>query len=227
MLHSLADVFGAVLEFIETPVAWLAEQAHWLGSQQGVWALVGATVGFAGNSLLQAIQRRRQRRIASMQVAINLRHWMNRVLERVYQTRNWESSDGQGGNAYIDMPELRFESALEQVALLDRKMAMRIFDLIHRKDDTNSATEAVGEYQSDDDAIDAFRGGAAALWLEALDIYGDISRRIGWEKHVFSEDDRAMMRGEVERLRISKESDTTSAQEMRDMFGEANSGPDR
>jgi hypothetical protein len=220
MLHSLAGVFGVALDLIETYIAWLADRAGWLESQQGVWVVVGAILGFAGGSLLQSIQKRRQRQLARMQVATNLRHWMNRVLGRVYNTINWADSDGQVGIANTEIPDFRFESALEQVALLDRKMAKRIFDLVHRKDDLNSEAEAANAYhQSDDDeAINAFRGGAAALWLDALDMYREISSRIGWKERVFSDDASTGMQSEVERLRTIEQNRASSARQMHEFF---------
>jgi hypothetical protein len=225
MLHLLAGFFANVPDYAATWVAWLAERAGRLASGQGAWVVVGAVLAFASNRVLQGMQRRNQRRLAMMQVATNLRHWMNRVRMRVEHTINWDSSEGHGGIAYTEIPEFRFESSLEQVALLDRKTAKRVFDLIHRKDDVNSGIEATSEYQSEDDAIDAFRGGAAALCLDALEIYQDISKRIGWKERVFSDYSKTTMQGEVARLRSLEQDQGAAALAMREMFKDANATP--
>jgi len=172
--------------------------------QEVVWGLVGVVLGailaFAVNCLTQWLQRLRDRQIARMEVATNLRHWMKRVLWRVQNTRNWVGSDGQGGTLHTEIPDFRFEGALEQVSLLDRPTATKIFELIHKKDDANTEIEATAEYQDYDDAIDVFLGRSGTLFLDAWAIYDDVSARIAWRRQVFSEENREMMRSEINRL---------------------------
>ena len=171
--------------------------------QEVVWGFVGVVLGFAGNYLIIRLQRLHDQRTARMEVATNLRHWMKRVLWSVQNTRTWIGSDGQGGTLHTEIPDFRFEGALEQVSLLDRPTATKIFELIHKKDDANAEIEATAEYQDYDDAIDVFRGRSGKLFLDALAIYDDVSDRFAWRQQVFSEENREMMRGEVDRLAAS------------------------
>jgi hypothetical protein len=118
----------------------------------------------------------------------------------MYEIRNWVSSDGQGGATYSELPKFRFEKSLEQVALLEHETAIKIFKLIHEKDNANAEVEATREYQDEDEALDIFRGRSAKLWLAALAIYDGVSRLVGWSEQAFRDEEKAMMRCEVERL---------------------------
>jgi hypothetical protein len=161
-------------------------------------AVVGAILGVFGSYWLE---RRRQRRIARAQIVINLRRWMKRTLSQMYDIQTWVGSGGLGGNIYSKLPKFRFEKSLEQVALLEYSMAMKVFKLIHKKDDANAEAENAREYEDDDVALDIFRNRTALVWLRALRIYNETSDRLGWSDRPFSEKDKAMMEEEVERFR--------------------------
>jgi hypothetical protein len=171
---------------------------------EAAWTLfctvLGAIIGFGASCFIQWRQNLAQRKIARMQVATNLRHWMTRVLWAIYETRNWDSTEGQGGTRFGEIPKFRFEKALTQVSLLEPETAKTIFGLIHRKDDANTAIKGTAEYEGDEDAHDLCRGRAGGLWLEALAIYDGMAQQLGWTEKVFSDSDKTMMRSEVESL---------------------------
>jgi hypothetical protein len=134
-----------------------------------------------------------------MQVVINLRRWLQRTLYRMSDVQTWVGSDGAGGAPHATLPNFRFEKSLEQVALLEHQMAEEIFELIHEKDNANTAVEAENEYGDDEDAVDLWRGRCGQVWLEALGIYDRVSDQIDWSERAFSDETKTMMQEEVDR----------------------------
>lgn len=163
-------------------------------------ALVGAMFGCFGSYLIWSLERRRQRRIAKMQVVINLRRWLQRTLYRMSDVVTWAGSDGAGGALHKTLPTFRFEKSLEQVALLEHQMASEIFELIHEKDNANTEVEAEIEYGDDEDAVDLWRGRCGKVWLDALEIYDLVSTQIGWAERAFSDENKTMMQEEIDRF---------------------------
>jgi hypothetical protein len=133
-----------------------------------------------------------------MRIALNLRHWINSVLSQMHDVHNWESSDRHAGAAHFEIPDFLFETSLEQVASVDYRTAMEIFGVIHRKDDATDEISHFIEFGDDDEPIDTWRGRTSQVWLQAIQIYDHISRQIGWSEHAVSDQDRAMMQGEVD-----------------------------
>jgi hypothetical protein len=80
-------------------------------------------------------------------------------------------------------------------------MAMRVFKLIHKKDDANAEAKYASEDEDSDVALDMIRNRTALLWLRALRIYNEASDQLGWSDRPFSDENKAMMEGEVERFR--------------------------
>lgn len=164
-------------------------------------AIVGALFGCFGSYWIWWMERRRQRHIARMQVVINLRRWLQRTLYRMSDVVTWVGSDGAGGALHTKLPNFRFEKSLEQVALLEHQMAAEIFELIHEKDNVNTAVEAEIEYGDDDDAVDLWRGRCGQVWLNAFEIYDLVSAQIGWSERAFSDENKTMMQEEIDRLK--------------------------
>jgi hypothetical protein len=162
-------------------------------------AVTGAVLGCFGSYWIWWLERRRQRRIARMQVVINLRRWLQRTLYRMSDVQTYIGSSGAGGTLHTTLSSFRFEKSLEQVALLEYQMAAEIFALIHEKDNANTAVEAEIEYGDDDDAIDLWRGRCGRVWLKALEIYDWVSAQIGWSEGTFSDENKTMMQEEVDR----------------------------
>jgi hypothetical protein len=134
-----------------------------------------------------------------MRIATDLRRWMNRVRSRVSDTRTSIASGGAAGTIYREVPDFRFEGDLNQIPLLDATMATRIFELIHQRDTVNAEVEGTLEYVDEDDAVDVFLGRSADLFLTALTIHDDLSRRVGWYEEPFA-DAKETMQSEVDRL---------------------------
>jgi hypothetical protein len=202
MLHILSAAVDALFNLGDS-VARVADAVNRLASKSELPAntvtlggvALGAVIAFAGNYFIQLQQRSNQRPLARMQVASSLRHWMNRITIRVYEART-PVPTGNARKLEIHLPEFRFESTPEQVAFLDSAMARRIFDLIHNKDDANDYTDAVREYQNEEDAVAPFLRRSAGLWLEAAEIYSDLAERLGWPQRFFEADVIMTMRGE-------------------------------
>jgi hypothetical protein len=162
-------------------------------------AILGALLGFFGSFLIWRLERRRQRRIAKMLIAINVRHWMTRTLWQMKDLQTFVDSDGAGGDISLQIKDFRFEQSLEQVALVEDEMAVKIFKLIHKKDDANAEVEAAKAYADDEDAIRTFRGVSGRVWGRALAIYDIVSAQVGWSDPAFSDADKAMMQAETDR----------------------------
>jgi hypothetical protein len=165
-------------------------------------AIVGALFGFFGSYWIWWLERRRQRRIAKMQIVINLRRWLQRTLYRMNDVQTWVGSHRAGGTVHTTLQNFRFEKSLEQVALLERQMAEEIFALIHKKDNANSAVEAEIEdcyNDDDDDPIDLWRGRCGQVWLETFGIYDRMSAQIKWSERAFSDENKKMMQEEIDR----------------------------
>lgn len=147
------------------------------------------------------VERHRQRRIARAQIVINLRRWMKRTLSQMYDIQTWVGSGGAGGKLYSKLPKFRFEKSLDQVASLEYSMAMRVFKLIHKKDDANAEAEYAIEDEDSDVALDMIRNRTALLWLRALRIYNEASDQLRWSDRPFSDENKTMMEEEIERFR--------------------------
>jgi hypothetical protein len=162
-----------------------------------VWALVGtvlgAAIGFGGNYFIQWRQRSRQQDVSRIQVANHLRHWLQLVLWQTRDTETWLGSDGHGGQLHRNIPAFRFEDDPQHVAQLDLKTALKVFDLVHKKDVANAIIEEAGEYLDDEDAIEEYRGRSAKLFLDALVIYDALAKRLGWIDIPFSAEARDEM----------------------------------
>jgi hypothetical protein len=161
-------------------------------------AILGAGLAFFGSFWIWHLERLRQRRIAKMQIAINVRHWMTRTLYQMRDLQTFVGSEGAGGNLSLQLPDFRFERSLEQVALVEDQMAVKIFKLIREKDNSNAEVESAIEYADQEDAIDKFRGLSGRVWVRALGIYDAVSEQVGWSDRAFSDEDKAMMQSEVD-----------------------------
>jgi len=179
-----------------------------------VAAALGALLGFFGSYGIWWLERQRQRRIARMQIVINLRRWMMRTMSLILDTQTWVDSDGHGGSTYSKLPNFRFEKSLEQVALMEHRTAMQVFKLIHKKDNANDEFGAAIEYEDSDVALDIIRGRSAQVWLRALGIYDRVSARIGWSDRAFSNENKAMMQNEIDRFQKLEQARAKSNREL-------------
>ena len=175
---------------------------------------IGAALGFFGSYLIWWLERRRQRQIARMQIAINLRHWMTKTANQMYDIQNFEESDGAGGATYSKLANFRFEKSLEIVALVEHEMATKLFKLIRKKDDANAEVSSLVDNVGGEEALDALRGRAAQIWLRALGIFDRISAQVAWSDHAFSDKDKAMMKKEVDRFQKLEQDSVKSAAEL-------------
>src|SRR5271166_2968589 len=98
--------------------------------------VLGAVLSFCITSYNHREQRRKQLRIARMQVVSSLRRWMREMAWRIDQTKLSRDSDGHGGTSYAEIPDFQFETSLERVSVLE-DVAEKLFDLIHAKDTAN------------------------------------------------------------------------------------------
>jgi hypothetical protein len=130
-----------------------------------------------------------------------LRRWLKRTLYQMYDIQTWVGSDGAGGALYSKLPNFRFEKSLDQVALLEYPMVMKLFKLVHKKDDANAEAKNANEYEDDDVAVDVFRYRSAQVWLRAMRLYDRMSDQLGWSDRPFTDKEKAMMEEEVERFR--------------------------
>jgi len=160
-------------------------------------AVLGALLGVFCSYWLE---RRRQRQIARAQIVIHLRRWLKRTLSQMYDIQTWVGSDGAGGALYSKLPNFRFEKSLDQVALLEYPMAMKLFKLAHKKDDANAEAKNAIEYEDDDVAVDVFRYRSAQVWLRAMRLYNRMSDQLGWLDRPFTDRQKTMMEEEVERF---------------------------
>jgi hypothetical protein len=177
-------------------------------------AAFGATLGFFGSYIILWLERRRQRRVARMRIAINLRRWINNILAQMWDVKTWDSSDGHAGNTYSDIPDFLFEESLEQVASVDYRTAMKIFKLIHKKDDANEEIRGDMEFGDDEDPINTWRGRSAQIWLKALRVYDRIAKQIGWSEHIISDENRKMMQEEIDDFNKRKKDRAKSQGEL-------------
>jgi hypothetical protein len=174
-----------------------------LGTLSGT--VLGAMLTFGITFLNQWQQSRKQRRIATMHVASNLRCWMREMSWRMEQTKLSVVSEGNAGTPYGEIPGFQFETSLATISLLPRTTAIKLFGLIHEKDATNISINWCIELEDADDAIDLFRSRSAKLFLDAAALCNRMSRQVGWpDEEVF---DRyvTMMRSEIQgRVKTNK-----------------------
>ena len=194
-------------------------------SQQGFWAVIGTITGAivvsATNLGIQWWQRRQQRQIATMRVAIELRHWLNDVVTRMFDRRNCVESDGNVGTEYREMPNFRFEDSLDNALVLNRRIATDILDLIHQKDSNNSIIYEVIEVIGDDDeSREVFMSSSAQTATVGLEIFRKITKRLKWSDTGISEHAEDMLQREIEAQRIRQEKREKANQAFRQkLFG--------
>lgn len=167
-------------------------------------ALAGTIVGSVGTVMLTWWQGRQTRRVAKMQVATRLRNWGNLVYDRVCDAMTFSNSEGHGGQYQSTLPTMPLESELAHVAALEPRLAERIFNLIHQKDDANANVRGSLEYVDEDEALDEFRNGGARLYLEAADLYKELAGSLGWSVDAFPQSARETMLAECRRYESLK-----------------------
>jgi hypothetical protein len=164
-------------------------------------AVVGAICTLCVTSFNQWRHRNQQRRIATMQIASNLRRWMHTMAWNFEQTKLSVDSDGHGGTPLVEIPDFVFETSLEQIAILKNPIAVTLFNLINAKDKTNTRFKWCIEFQDEEDIFDEFRSQSATLFLDVGALYQCLSRQIGWSRDTdFDHHYTAMMKSEVERF---------------------------
>lgn len=181
---------------------WLLQHSEVLAALLG--AVVGGVFGSLGTVALTWWQNSQSRRIAKMQVATRLRHWANEVHSYVSDARTYDDSRGCGGQYRNTLPDLLLERELGHVASLDGRVAERIFDLIHHKDSAHAKIQGAQEYGDEDEALDAFRGEGAKLYIAAVDLYNELAASLGWASDTFKDSAKASMRAEHRRLEDSE-----------------------
>jgi hypothetical protein len=174
----------------------------------------GAVLGFAATYGNQRLQRREAQRAARMCVANDLRYWLNAVSSNLADTLTAVESDFIGGKVYWSLPDFRFEGSFESVACLDGKMSQRIFELVHKKQAANDSVGAALQYTDEDHAIDEVRVQSATVFMDALSIYRDLSRSVGWSVDEFVDQRAPMMREEIERSKKLGQQRTTDFDEF-------------
>jgi hypothetical protein len=167
--------------------------------------ILGAALGFFGSFWIWRLERLRQRRIAKMQIAINIRHWMTVTFYQFQELQTYLGSDGSGGSISTTLPDFRFEQSLEQVASVEDTMAVRIFKLIRKKDDANAEVDTIARYMDDDLAVETFQGRYAQIWLRALEIYDAVTEHVGWLDPAFSDDQKKRMRAEAQQFEVNEQ----------------------
>jgi hypothetical protein len=145
-----------------------------------------------------------QLRTARMCVANDLRHWLRATRGQVDDMHNLESSDGNAGQFHTTLPSLRFETDLGHIAVLDTDTSQKLFELIHAKESANGEVAGYAEFVGDAEAGELFNARSAELFLTALQIYKDLCANVGWKANAFSVETEDLMRGEVEKYRMSQ-----------------------
>lgn len=158
----------------------------------GIWPLIlGAVSGGVTSLIVQGILRRidegKRRRLASMVVASEVRQWMSATRDKIYDIRNWRSSQGHAGKTYRYVESFPFEEHLDRVAMLDKAFALSVLELTHARQEANS--EIRGAIEFSDDVPDdteyeiAFLTSArtAQIYLDAEKAYRKLARRVRWK----------------------------------------------
>jgi hypothetical protein len=161
-------------------------------------AAFGAAIGFLGSFALWWLDRERQRHIARMLLATDLRQWIDRALTQMYEMKNYESTEGNIGTLYRELPDFRFEGSLERVAKADHIAAMRIFKLIRQKNNANDEISVENDVVGGEEAFNLWRGRCAQIWLRALVLYESFSDQLGWSERIISDKNKAMMQKEFD-----------------------------
>jgi hypothetical protein len=167
-------------------------------------AAFGAAIGFFGSFWLWWLDRRQQRHIARMLVATDLRLWIDRTLTQMYDMQNYESSDGNVGTRYIRLSDFPFEESLERVAKADHATALKIFKLIRQKNGANDEIFHENDVEGGEEAFDLWRVRCAQLWLKALKLYDRLSKQLEWSEKIASDQNRKMMKGEIDDINERK-----------------------
>jgi hypothetical protein len=171
-------------------------------------AFFGAVLGFFGSVSLWWVDRRRQRVVARMIVATDLRQWVDRASAEMADMRNWGNSDGAIGATHGQLPEFPFEKSLERVGTVDYGLALKIFELIRQKDSANVEISFERDIGDGEDAHLMWRAHCALVWFETLTLYEEFAARLKWSERIVSDATREMMR-EEERALAKRKSNLT------------------
>ena len=176
-------------------------------------AAFGAVLGASFSVGLWWLDRIRQRKIARISLATDLRHWVNRTLSQMYDMRNYDSSDGNLGTLYSELSEFRFEKSLDRVASIDYPTAMKILRLVRQKDDANDAIAFQADVGDQEDGMNFWRGHAAECGLKALKLYNRLATQLGWSEKIVTDESKKLIQDEVDEFRKrEKERKKTNAE---------------
>lgn len=167
--------------------------------------IISGTIG-AGLALLvehseQAGRRKEDRTLATMTVATQLRSWMYRCAEIVADVDSALNSQGAIGQLHAGLPDLPYETSMEQVIRLGPADSERLFDLIYEKNSINAEVSFAREVDGpgpdyEDPGANSLCGRAGVVYVQSLDIYRDLAPAVGWKIEPFPDWQLDVMREE-------------------------------
>ncbi|MGD0864655.1 MAG: hypothetical protein ABSA49_03755 [Rhizomicrobium sp.] len=197
-------------------------------AQQWLWgAIVGGGIAFATQRLQFRHSVGEQRRVATMQIASQIRLWLIETM-RVFREQpifdqpdpNSDPNDPYG--YYFptpsDIPAFPFADALERISLLRSDDAENLFNLIERRLNAEKEASLTAWVDDHEAASDLFEAKIADIYIDCSAIYCKLAKKVGWTREVITDEELDEMR---KRARPKAEASNDAPFVALDDFGEA------
>lgn len=165
---------------------------------ESVWAgIIGAMVGsgitLIGEWLHFKHNRGEQQRVAAMQILSQLQLWLIETMNVFYKASYAQPTDDMAPDRDVfpapgDIPPFPFDgSSLVTISLLPGSDAQNLFDVISRRRYAEMAAEHIAFQQDNEQAVEIFEARIAGLYVECVEIYAKLAKKIGWSASAVSE----------------------------------------
>lgn len=193
----------------------VAELAAALLTQQWLWgALVAGGIAYAIQRLNFKHSVGEQRRVATMQIASQIRTWLIGT-SRVFQEQSIRhqpdpNTDPNDPSGYFfpepsDIPAFPFADALERISSLHSDDAQSLFNLIEQRWSAENEAELTWYTSDKEDAATVFEPLIAQVYLDCSDVYSKLAKQVGWVTVVVPERELADMRKIAARAHETRE----------------------
>lgn len=198
----------------------MKEIGDWLLAWQtliaGAIAFVGAWVTVAALRRRAVEERTQRARTASMLIASQLRFWLQKTSSKLDDHDFFEkdrASDPNDARMPV-IPDFPFERSPGDVAALPSQMADSIFQLMERKASAESGADFTAFVETAEDAAFQLEVSTAKIWFDALAIYANLAKEVGWTHVGASESAIKSMRERIAEGDAVDSQRSASAQEI-------------
>jgi hypothetical protein len=151
-----------------------------------LWGLIfGALLSYVVEERRRRREKREAQVVAGMQVATQLRLWMEKVSSIVFDIANHDSSGGEIGKVHTVLPTPPFAESLDQVAKLPAERAEALFELVHSTNSINDQVWSMIDIVGGEEGVEKMYGLAGDIYIQTMPLYAKLANEAGWNAHPF------------------------------------------